>query len=54
LDVAGSRRGLFSRAVFSLAGAAVTAIACASGPERKSWPRFSALAGLMPVLYGLP
>lgn len=22
-------------------------------PERKSWPRFSALAGLMPVLYGL-
>ena len=45
-------RAVFDRLVFPrLSALAETGW---TTPERKSWERFSALAGLMPVLYGLP
>ena len=43
-------RAIFDRLVFPR----ISAVAEAGWtlPERKSWPRFAALAGLMPILYG--
>ena len=44
-------RGVFDRLVFPrLSALAETGW---TRPEHKSWERFKALAGLMPVLYGI-